>query len=75
MGIDEKVMKEVNKKFSRKRMINIFYIINRILEEMGLKNKISLNISSQTKEYYDKWWESYLELRVGGLQGPKAPLL
>ena len=63
MEIDEKVMKEVNKKFSRKRMINIFYIINRILGEIGSKNKISLNISSQTKEYYDRWWESYLELR------------
>ena len=63
MGIDEKVMKELNKKFSRKRMINVFYIINRILEEMGIKNKISLNISSKTKDYYDKWWESYLELR------------
>ena len=62
MQIDEKVMKEVNKKFSRKRMINIFYIINRMLEEMGIKNKISLNISSQTKEYYDKWWECYLKL-------------
>ena len=65
MGIDEKVMKEVNKKFSRKRMINVFYVANRMLEEMGIKNKISLNISSQTKEYYDKWWESYLELREG----------
>ena len=63
MEIDEKVIKEVNKKFSRKRMINIFYIINRMLEEMGIKNKIQLNISSQTKDYYDKWWESYLELR------------
>ena len=63
MEIDEKVMKEVNKKFSRKRMINIFYIINKMLEEMGIKNKIQLNISSETKEYYDKWWESYLELR------------
>ena len=63
MQIDEKVMKEVNKKFSRKRMINVFYVANRILEEMGLKNKIQLNISSQTKEYYDRWWKSYLELR------------
>ena len=49
MEIDEKVIKKVNKKFSRKRMINIFYIINRILEEMGLNNKIKLNISKQTK--------------------------
>ena len=59
MGIDEKVIKKVNKKFSRKRMINIFYIINR----MGLKNKIKLNISQQTKKYYDRWWESYLRLK------------
>ena len=65
MGIDEKVMKNVNEKFSRKRMINIFYIINRILGKIGSKNKISLNISSQTRDYYDKWWESYLELREG----------
>ena len=70
MEIDEKVMKEVNKKFSRKRMINIFYIINKMLEEMGL-NVISLNISSQTRDYYDRWWESYL----GGLHPPQAPLL
>ena len=63
MEIDEKVLKEVNKKFSRKRMINIFYIIERMLDEMGLNHKIQLNISSQTKEYYDRWWESYLELR------------
>ena len=61
MEIDEKVMKEVNKKFSRKRMINVFYVANRILGEIGSKNKIQLNISSQTKDYYDKWWESYLE--------------
>ena len=63
MGIDEKVIKEVNKKFSRKRMINIFYIINRILEEMGLNNKIKLNISKQTKNYYDRWWKTYLRLK------------
>ena len=63
MGIDEKVIKKVNKKFSRKRMINIFYIINRILEEMGLNNKIKLNISKQTKNYYDRWWETYLRLK------------
>ena len=69
MEIDEKVLKRVNKKFSRKRMINIFYIINRILEEMGLKNKIQLNISSQTKDYYDRWWESYLKLRSHEREG------
>ena len=63
MEINEEVIKKVNKNFSRKRMINIFYIINRILEEMGLNNKIKLNISQQTKDYYDRWWKSYLKLR------------
>ena len=62
MEIDEKVMKEVNKKFSRKRMINVFYVANKMLEEMGIKNKICLNISSQTRDYYDRWWECYLKL-------------
>ena len=69
MEIDEKVLKEVNKKFSRKRMINIFYIIERMLDEMGLNHKIQLNISSQTKEYYDRWWESYLKLRSHEREG------
>ena len=69
MEIDEKVLKEVNKKFSGKRMINIFYIIERMLDEMGLNHKIQLNISSQTKEYYDRWWESYLKLRSHEREG------
>ena len=71
MEIDEGVMKQVNKDFKRKRMINIFFIINKFLEEMGL-NTIHLNISTQTRDYYDRWWNSYM----GGLQAPppKTPL-
>ena len=60
MKIDEGVMKQVNKDFKRKRMINIFYIIDKFLEEMGL-NTININISSQTRDYYDRWWQSYLK--------------
>ena len=63
MGINEEVIKKVNKKFGRKRMINILYIIKRMLEEMGLNHKIRLNISSQTKKYYDKWWKTYTRLK------------
>ena len=58
MGIDEKVLKETNKIFGRKRMINIFYIINKFLEEMGL-NQLELNLSKETKNYYDRWWQTY----------------
>ena len=63
MGINEEVIKKVNKKFGRKRMVNILYIIKRMLEEMGLNHKIRLNISSQTKKYYDKWWKTYTRLK------------
>ena len=58
MGIDEKVVKETNKIFNRKRMINIFYIINKCLEEMRL-NQIEIHLSKETKNYYDRWWQTY----------------
>ena len=63
MELDEKVMKKVNKKFSRKRMINVFYIANKMLEEIGIEKTISLNISSSTKKYYEEWWKNYIEIK------------
>ena len=35
MAIDNNVMEILNKQFCRKRMISIFYLIKKILEEMG----------------------------------------
>ena len=35
MAIDNHVMEILNKQFCRKRMINIFYIIKKLLQEMG----------------------------------------
>ena len=52
----------VNKKFSRKRMININYIINKILEEMCCKTNLNLKNSSKILMIYDKWWSYYKEL-------------
>ena len=45
-------------------MININYVIKKILEEMGCENykNIKFKISTQILEIYDKWWESYKEL-------------
>ena len=62
--LDSDNIKVINKKYCRKRMININYIITKILEEMGcekyknIKNKISPKIL----ETYDNWWESYKEI-------------
>ena len=64
LELDSNNMKEVNKKYSRKRMININYIIKKILEEMGCEKykKIKLKISPKILEIYDNWWSSYYEL-------------
>lgn len=48
------------------RMINIFYLIKKILQEIGNKKYklVYLKISPQTFENYEKWWENYLSIRV-----------
>ena len=62
--IDNYVMEILNKKYFRKRMISIGYLIKKILEEMGCEKYklIYLKISSQTLEIYEKWWNSYKDL-------------
>ena len=64
MEIIDNVMEILNKQFCRKRMISIFYLIKKILEEMGNEKYklIHLNISEQTLTYYEKWWHSYKSL-------------
>ena len=66
MEINDKVMKILNNKYFRKRMISIEYLIKKILEEMGCEKYklISLNISSQTLEIYEKWWLDYKDLNI-----------
>ena len=64
MNIDNHVMEILNKQFSRKRMISIFYLIKKLLEEMGCEKSrlVYLKISNQTVENYEKWWDSYKSL-------------
>ena len=66
MIIDNHVMEILNKQFCRKRMINIFYLIKKLLEEMGSEKYklVYLTISSQTLENYEKWWDSYKALKI-----------
>ena len=72
MAIENNVMEILNKQFCRKRMISIFYIIKKILEEMGNeKYKLfHLNISEQTLENYNKWWNSYKSLNDSSVEKP-----
>lgn len=66
MKINDSIMSIQNKKFHRMRMINIFYLIKKILQEIGNKKYklVYLKISPQTFEQYEKWWNNYLILRV-----------
>ena len=68
MVIDNHVMEILNKQFCRKRMISIFYLIKKLLEEMGGESSkasklVYLKISLQTLENYEKWWDAYKSLR------------
>ena len=65
MDIDNHVMKILNNQYFRKRMINIFYLIKKILEEMGCEKYklVYLKISPKTMENYEKWWDSYNGLK------------
>ena len=65
MEIDNCVMEILNKKYNRKRTINILYLIKKILEEMrNPKHKlVDLNIGDQTLENYENWWNSYKSLK------------
>ena len=64
MAIDNHVMEILNKQFCRKRMIRIFYLIKKFLEEMGNEKYkiVYLKISGQTLKNYEKWWNSYKSL-------------
>ena len=65
MEINDNIMEILNKQFCRKRMISIFYLMKKILEEMGNKKYklIKLNIGDQTLANYEKWWQSYKSLK------------
>ena len=65
MKIDDHIMKIQNKKFGRKRMINIFYLIKKILQKMGDKKHklVYLKISSETLKNYEEWWNSYISIK------------
>ena len=66
MEIDNSVMEELNKKFNRKRTINIVFLIKKILEEMNnpKHSLVELSIGDQTLENYQNWWESYKTLNL-----------
>ena len=55
------VIEKMNEKSERKRMINISYLIKRVLGEYDKTeaDKIQLNISEKTLKFYDEWYDEY----------------
>ena len=67
MKIDNNVMEILNNQYCRKRMISIFYLIKKLLAEMGCEKYklIYLKISPKTLDNYENWWDSYKSLKTG----------
>ena len=59
-NLDGKI-NNLNKEHERKRMINISYIIKKILKKYDKQEakKIKLNIGEDTKHKYDVWFKNF----------------
>ena len=57
----DKALNKVNDTYKRKRLINIPYLIKRILSEYDKSeaDKIQLKLSDKTLKFYDNWYKTY----------------
>ena len=65
MAIDDKVMEKMNMKVKRKRLINVFFLIKKFLND---DDKIQIKLSEKTLEFYNEWYDylTILPKRKGG---------
>ena len=57
----EKVMEKINEKWKRKRLINISYLIKRVLSDYDKTraDKIKLHLSEKILKFYDEWYDNF----------------
>ena len=57
----DKALNKINDTYKRKRLINITYLIKRILGEYDKNeaDKIQLKLSDKTLKFYDNWYKTY----------------
>ena len=57
----DKALNKINEKYERKRLINISYLIKRILGEYDKNeaDKIQLKLSDKTLKFSDNWFETF----------------
>ena len=54
-------MEKINEKWERKRLINISYLIKRVLSEYDKTraDKIKLHLSKKILKFYDEWYDNF----------------
>ena len=54
-------LNKINDTYQRRRLINITYLIKRILGEYDKSeaDKIQLKLSDKTLKFYDNWYKTY----------------
>ena len=57
----DKALNKINDQYKRKRLINISYLIKRILSvyDKTEADKIQLKLSDKTLKFYDNWFKTY----------------
>ena len=57
----DKALNKINEKYERKRLINITYLIKRLLSDYDKTeaDKIQLKLSDKTLKFYDNWYKTY----------------
>ena len=58
-------LSKINEQYKRKRLINITYLIKRILCEYDKNeaDKIQLKRSDKTLKFFDNWYKTYLSFQ------------
>ena len=61
----DKVLSTINIQYERKRLINITYLIKRILTDYDKTeaDKIQLKLSDKTLKFYDNWFKTYQKIQ------------
>ena len=56
----DKALNKINEKYERKRLINITYLIKRLLSDYDKTeaDKIQLKLSDKTLKFYDNWYKT-----------------
>ena len=59
-------MEKINEKWKRKRLINITYLIKRVLSEYDEKrsDKIQLHLSEKILKFYDEWYNNFQKTSI-----------